>query len=235
MSSNVIQKTSAVWPEIDNLRRSQENTYSELCIHYISTEPSLIVTPELDSSEPLRFAYSCAYLMLARRTLQYINPTQSEEINGTEATFEASALPFIEFSIHHSIQILDLFLSMSELTTYIHPAYENLLCSFAMVTLAEFVTHIADVGQTVLLMEQAIAHIQCGGKAEPVSRWSLNIIKQHVAESSGPAHPEIVEAKKAEHFVSQLVQNLSDTWEDNEWSIEQDFPSLEDMLFGNVI
>lgn len=29
ISSNVIQKGSAVWPEIDNLRKSQENIYSE--------------------------------------------------------------------------------------------------------------------------------------------------------------------------------------------------------------
>lgn len=29
ISSNVIQKGSAVWPEIDNLRKSQENIYSK--------------------------------------------------------------------------------------------------------------------------------------------------------------------------------------------------------------
>jgi hypothetical protein len=48
---------------------------------------------------------------------------------------------------------------MLELTTYIYRAYENFLYSFAMVTLAKFVTYVADVGQTVLLIEQAIAHI----------------------------------------------------------------------------
>lgn len=29
LSSNVIQRGSAVWPEIDNLRKTQENIYSE--------------------------------------------------------------------------------------------------------------------------------------------------------------------------------------------------------------
>ncbi|KAJ6048381.1 uncharacterized protein N7446_011064 [Penicillium canescens] len=217
MSSNVIQRTSATWPEIDSLRKSQENIY------------------KLDSSEPLRFAYSCAYLMLARRTLQHMNHTESDKSSNPELAFEVSALPFIECSIYHSIRILNLFLSMSELTTYIHPVYENLLCSFAMVTLAEFVTHIADVGHTMLLMEQAISHIQCGGKAEPVSRWCLNIIKQHVAEGNEPAHLGLAGANRVETFTSQSVQDLPESWDDNEWSIEQEFPSLEDMLFGNVI
>jgi hypothetical protein len=88
--------------------------------------PTFVSTTELDSSEPLRFAYSCAYLMLAR-TLQHMNHTESDKSSNPKVAFEASALPFIECSIYHSIRILNLFLSMSELTTYIHPAYKNLL------------------------------------------------------------------------------------------------------------
>jgi hypothetical protein len=84
-------------------------------------------------------------------------------------------------------------------------------------------------------MEQAVLHIQCGGKAEPVSRWCLNIIKQHVAEGNEPAHLGLARANRVETFTSQSVQDLPESWDDNEWSIEQGFPSLEDMLFGNVI
>ncbi|CAI7610413.1 unnamed protein product [Penicillium crustosum] len=219
ISSNVIERGSAVWPEIDNLRKSQENIY------------------KLDSSEPLRFAYSCTYLILARRALQHtMSETQPEETSNSRITPEESTLPLIRFAISQSHQLLNLFVSMSDLTTYIHPAYENVLCSFAMVTLAEFVAHLDDVGSIIILMEQAVSHIQCGGKAEPVSRWSLNIMKQHVADrieqedcvtSMGENSTEI--------YMPQSVQNFTDPWGCNEWSIEQEFPSLEDMFFGNVI
>jgi hypothetical protein len=47
-----------------------------------------------------------------------------------------------------------LFVSMSDLTTYVHPAYENVLCSFVTVTLAEFVAHLDDVGSIIVLMER---------------------------------------------------------------------------------
>ncbi|KAJ5942525.1 hypothetical protein N7516_002693 [Penicillium verrucosum] len=218
ISSNVIQKGSTVWPEIDNLRKSQENIY------------------KLDSSEPLRFAYSCAYLILARRTLQHMSETQPEETSDSIITPEESTLPLIRFAISQSHQLLDLFVSMSDLTTYIHPAYENVLCSFAMVTLAEFVVHLDDVGSIIILMEQAISHIQCGGKAEPVSRWSLNIMKQHFAER---IEEEDCMASMGENstdiYMPQSVQNSTDPWGCNEWGIEQEFPSLEDMFFGNVI
>ncbi|KAJ9482829.1 hypothetical protein VN97_g10592 [Penicillium thymicola] len=218
ISSNVIQKGSTVWPEIDNLRKSQENIY------------------KLDSSEPLRFAYSCAYLILARSTLQHMSETQPEETSDSRITPEEPTLPLIRFAISQSHQLLDLFVSMSDLTTYIHPAYENVLCSFAMVTLAEFVVYLDDVGSVIILMEQAVSHIQCGGKAEPVSRWSLNIMKQHFAEH---IEQEDCVASMGENstdlYMPQSVQNATDTWGCNEWGIEQEFPSLEDMFFGNVI
>ncbi|KAI2730745.1 hypothetical protein CBS147332_2597 [Penicillium roqueforti] len=218
LSSNVIQRGSAVWPEIDNLRKTQENIY------------------KLDSSQPLRFAYACTYLILARRTLQHTSETQPEVMTNSRITQEGPTLPLIRFAISQSLQLLNLFVSMSDLTTYIHPAYENVLCSFAMVTLAEFVVHLEDVGSIIFLMEQAVSHIQCGGKAEPVSRWSLNIMKQHVADrieqqdcvtSTGENGTGI--------YMPQSVQNATEPWVCNEWGIEQEFPSLEDMFFSNVI
>ncbi|KAJ5823136.1 hypothetical protein N7447_005476 [Penicillium robsamsonii] len=218
ISSNVIQNGSAVWPEIDNLRKSQENIY------------------KLDSSEPLRFAYSCAYLILARRTLQHMGETQPEETSNSRNTPEEPTLPLIRFAISQSHQLLNLFVSMSDLTTYIHPAYENVLCSFAMVTLAEFVANLDDVGSIIVLMEQALSHIQCGGKAEPVSRWSLNIMKQHVADR---IEQEDCATSMGENSTGicmlQSVQNATDPWVYNEWGIDQEFPSLEDMFFGNVV
>ncbi|CAI7672460.1 unnamed protein product [Penicillium viridicatum] len=218
IGSNVIQTGSAAWPEIDILRKSQENIY------------------KLDSSEPLRFAYSCAYLILARRTLQHMSETQPEEMSNSRITPEESTLPLIQFAISQSHQLLTLFVSMSDLTTYIHPAYENVLCSFAMVTLAEFVAHLDDVGSIIILMEQAVSHIQCGGKAEPVSRWSLNIMRQHVA---GRIEQEDCVTSMGENstdiYMTQSMQTATDSWGCNEWGIDQEFPSLEDMFFGNVI
>jgi hypothetical protein len=156
ISSNVIQKGSAVWPEIDNLRKSQENIYSKQSLILAFIEILIPICIELDSSEPLRFAYSCAYLILARRTLQHMSETQPEEMSNSRVTPEESTLPLIRFAIGQSHQLLNLFVSMSDLTTYIHPAYENVLCSFAMVTLAEFVVHLDDVGSIIILMEQAV-------------------------------------------------------------------------------
>ncbi|KAJ5928793.1 hypothetical protein N7466_007749 [Penicillium verhagenii] len=214
VSSNVIEKETPSWPEIENLCKSQEHIYN------------------LDSSEPLRFAYSCAYLILARRTIQHIHESQSEKSSGFKSRHESSdALPFINFAIHHSNQILILFLSMSDLTTCIHPAYENLLGSFAMVTLAEFVSRLTNTDEVIALMERAISHIQRGGKAEPVSRWSLNVIRQHVSGS------DMETSTDNENSVAAMppVADDTKTWVDNEWSIEQEFPSLEDMFFGNAV
>lgn len=124
---------------------------------------------------------------------------------------------------------------MSDMTIYIHPAYENLLCSFAMVTLAEFVAHVDDVGNSIVLMEQAISHVQCGGKAEPVSRWSLNIMKQHVTDNIEKDRMPAETGESTHLILSQSAQQTTAPWNCNEWFTEQDFPSLEDMFFGNVI
>ncbi|KGO78474.1 hypothetical protein PITC_069370 [Penicillium italicum] len=165
-----------------------------------------------------------------------MSETQPEEMSNPRTTPEESALPLIQFAISQSHQLLDLFVSMSDLTTYIHPAYENVLCSFAMVTLAEFVAHLDDVSTLIILMEQAVSHIQCGGKAEPVSRWSLNIMKQHVADRT---EQEACVTSMGENstgtYMPQSVHNATGPWVCNEWGIEQEFPSLEDMFFGNVI
>lgn len=123
---------------------------------------------------------------------------------------------------------------MSDLTICIHPAYENLLCSFAMVTMAEFVAHVPNVIDILDLMERAISHIQHGGKAEPVSRWSLNVIRQHVGANQGESIPD---GADNEIFLSLLTENAARSWMavDSEWSIDQEFPSLEDMFFGNAV
>ncbi|KAJ5449170.1 hypothetical protein N7445_003991 [Penicillium cf. griseofulvum] len=193
------------------------------------------VGKELDSSEPLRFAYSCAYLILARRTLQHTGETQPEEMSNSRIVPDEPTLRLIQFAISESRQILDLFVSMSDLTTYIHPAYENVLCSFAMVTLAEFVAHLDDVGSTIVLMEQAISHIQCGGKAEPVRRWFLNIIKQHVADRIEQLGATSMRGDGTEIYMPQSVQGAPGPCAYSEWGIEQEFPSLENMFFGNVL
>ncbi|KAJ5303159.1 hypothetical protein N7476_009958 [Penicillium atrosanguineum] len=216
-SSIVIQKESATWPEIDRLRKTHDHIY------------------KLDSSEPLRFAYSCTYLILARRTLQHLN--YAEIVNEPESkdlSTTSQKLPFIKEAILHSHKLLRLFLSMSDLTTYIHPAYETLLCSFAMVTLAEFVSHISDVNETVDLMEGVISHIHHGGKAEPVSRWSLNIVRQHLIGNGGQ-EPPISTVIDNNLYGTLMADEALKPWEEGDWSFEQEFPSLEEMFFGNVV
>jgi hypothetical protein len=102
-----------------------------------------------------------------------------------------------------------------------------------MVTLAEFVSHVANVGEIIGLMERAISHIQRGGKAEPVSRWSLNVIKQHV---NGSELDSLIDgADSTETFASPTAENPR-SWIESDWSmnLEQEFPSLEDMFFGNA-
>ncbi|KAJ5090081.1 hypothetical protein N7532_008765 [Penicillium argentinense] len=217
ISSNEIRTDSVAWPEIERLRRRHEHIY------------------HLDSSEPLRFAYSCTYLILTRRTLRHINESHAVEkgrsrpLNG-----ETQKQEFIQFAVGHSHQVLNLFLSMSDLTTYIHPAYENLLCSFAMVTLAELADHVTNIFETTTLMEQAVSHIQRGGKAEPVSRWSLSIMKQHIL---GGNDEEAVISEDSDPIYGMNVAagDILRSWEDVNWSIEQEFPSLEEVFFGGVL
>ncbi|KAJ5759424.1 hypothetical protein N7520_006580 [Penicillium odoratum] len=215
VSSNVIQKEIPVWPEIEQLCKSQEHIYN------------------LDSSEPLRFAYSCAYLILARRTLQHIHESQPGKKSSRTRPETDNGLQFIRFAIHHANQILVLFLSMSDLTTCVHPAYENLLCSFAMVTLAEFVSHVTNVSEVIRRMERAISHIQRGGKAEPVSRWSLNVIRQYV---NGSDLDTLTGSESTETFIPP-VMDTTKSWVESEWNmnVDQEFPSLEDMFFGHAV
>lgn len=165
-----------------------------------------------------------------------MNETQFEETTNSRTTPEEPTHPLIRFTINQSHQLLKLFVSMSDLTTYIHPAYENVLCSFAMVTLAEFVAHLDDVGSILVLMEQVVSHIQCGGKAEPVSRWSLNIVKQYVADRVEQEDCVTSMAGNSTGIhITHSAQNFTDPWVCNGWGTEQEFPSLEDMFFGNVI
>jgi hypothetical protein len=153
----------------------------------------------------------------------------------SETPSQEKMIPFIQSAIYHSVQLLNHFLSMSDMTVYVHPAYENLLCSFAMVTLAEFVAHIDDVGKSVVLMEQAISHSLCGGEAEPVSRWSLNIMKQHVADNIEKDRMPSETGESIHLILSQSTQQTTAPWVCNEWFTEQEFPSLEDMFFANAI
>jgi hypothetical protein len=52
MSSNVIQKTSAIWPEIDSLRKSQENIYSECSILLSRPDSHLSLLQSLTPPSP---------------------------------------------------------------------------------------------------------------------------------------------------------------------------------------
>lgn len=103
-----------------------------------------------------------------------------------------------------------------------------------MVTLAEFVSHVINIGEVIRLMERAISHIQRGGKAEPVSRWSLNVIKQHI---SGSELDSLTDGTDNTETFPPPTADKNKSWVDSEWNvnIEQEFPSLEDMFFGNAV
>lgn len=189
---------------------------------------------DLDSSEPLRFAYSCTYLILARRTLKHMSLLQAEcLVNSKSSNMEESRFKFIQCAADHSHNILNLFLSMSDLTTYVHPVYENLLCSFAMVTLVELANHIPNIFDTVTLMEQAISHIQPGGTAESVGRWSLGVMKQCITEEN-----EMDSISQGTSNISRepfdSSSKLQRPQEKASWNLEREFPSLQEIFFESL-
>lgn len=155
-------------------------------------------------------------------------------------------------AIEHAHRILHLFLAMSDLTAFVRPAYENLLCSFAMVTLSEFATYLDDVDATLALMEKTSQHVQLGGKAEPVSKWALSVMKRYVFDSKKSRESEFGQRQQflsgsGQDFAgigggvsSQNVTGgvaLPDPLDASQWGAEglmyQEFPSLEEMFLGN--
>jgi hypothetical protein len=123
---------------------------------------------------------------------------------------------------------------MSDLTTYVHPAYENLLCSFAMATLVELADHVSNIFETTTLMEHAVSHIQRGGKAEPVGRWSLGIMKQYITGDNNDQDPISQEDTAVADELIDPATDIVRSWEEVDWNFEQDFPSLQEMFFGVV-
>lgn len=136
---------------------------------------------------------------------------------------------------------------MSSITSFVRPAYENLLCSYAMVTLSEFATYLRDANATLELMETTSIHIQLGGKAEPVGRWALNVLRKFVydREGEGENHDiaawQAAEAGISGHFAQPKGSVAGDTvstsldgvmWGSDALA-EQDFPSLEHMFLIN--
>jgi hypothetical protein len=132
---------------------------------------------------------------------------------------------------------------MSDLTSFVRPAYENLLCSYAMVTLSEFSSYLEKAETTLNLMEKTSFHVQLGGKAEPVSQWAINVLRKFVLDSK-PAHVE-TEGMKATDFGSagrDMTKSAENSMQfmgnfgGDSFGLEEyldDFPSLEEMFLGN--
>jgi hypothetical protein len=150
---------------------------------------------------------------------------------------------FIHLSIDHSHRILSLFLAMSDLTAFVRPAYENLLCSFAMVTLSEFAAYLEDAKATLAIMEKTSFHVRLGGKAEPVSKWALNVLRKYVFDIHQV--PETYQPQNdigfSEPNIERSAENVSNVaaydfggyeW-GNEGMVNQEFPSLEDMFLAS--
>jgi hypothetical protein len=190
--------------------------------------------PELDSTKPLRFAYSCSYLILSRRTLKYLSEEPAKDSNKKIAETDLDPDLFIHLAVEHAHRILNLFLAMSDLTAFVRPAYENLLCSFAMVTLSEFATYLDDVDATLALMDKMALHVQLGGKAEPVSKWALSVLRKHVSDlrrASDDVGEQTVFGLAGQSFGDANGNGigLTDNFDQNQWGTGmtyQGFPSL---------
>jgi hypothetical protein len=179
---------------------------------------------------------------LTRRTLKYLSeqPTKNQKKNSTDADLDPSL--YINLAVEHANRILHLFLAMSDLTAFVRPAYENLLCSFAMVTLSEFAICLDDIDATLALMERTSQHVQLGGKAEPVSKWALSVIKKYVSDNSRDVDFEIGQPGTFTPRQGLGVSTANNTvspveFESGDWvsgdSTFQDFPSLEEMFLGS--
>jgi hypothetical protein len=196
-------------------------------------------TPELDSTKPLRFAYSCAYLILTRRTLKYLSEQPSKDQAKSSNDLDPSL--FFQLAVEHAHRILHLFLAMSDLTAFVRPAYENLLCSFAMVTLSEFATYLDDIDATLALMERTSQHVQLGGKAEPVSKWALSVMRKYVLDNKATEYDlgssQCLNAQQTLGASTGNTVVLPQDFEAVDWATAdttyQDFPSLEEMFLGN--
>ena len=101
---------------------------------------------------------------------------------------------YLQPAVEHAHRILHLFLAMSDLTAFVRPAYENLLCSFATTTLSEFASSLGDTDTTVALMERTSRHVQLGGKVEPVSKWALSIMRRHVFDNNKGSDCDITQS-----------------------------------------
>lgn len=135
---------------------------------------------------------------------------------------------------------------MSDLTAFVRPAYENLLCSFAMVTLSEFAIYLDDIDATLALMERTSQHVQLGGKAEPVSKWALSVMRKYVSDNSREEDPSLVRSgtltpRQGLGIATSTSMStggnlgLPSDFESSDWLAEnayQDFPSLEEMFLG---
>jgi hypothetical protein len=134
---------------------------------------------------------------------------------------------------------------MSDLTAFVRPAYENLLCSYAMVTLSEFASYLDDLKLTLDLMEKAYTHVQLGGKAEPVGRWALNVLRKFSFDEQKTGIVVQAQSDNISNFTNAEFASSNDEgggvflpasvdvsqWGTMDFS-DQDFPSLEDMFLG---
>jgi hypothetical protein len=114
-----------------------------------------------------------------------------------------------------------------------------------MVTLSEFASYLSEINATLDLMEKAYSHVQQGGKAEPVSRWALNVLRKFSFDEQKPGADV---ARAEENAFTEQEQNfpLPDDkgvflqggggMDVNQWNTEslldQEFPSLEEMFLG---
>ena len=69
-----------------------------------------------------------------------------------------------------------------------------------------------------------------------MSRWSLNILKQYVADRVEQEDcVTSIAGNSTEIHMAQDAQDSTESWACNEWGIDQEFSSLKDMSSGNVI
>jgi len=83
-------------------------------------------------------------------------------------------------------------------------------------------------------MEQAVSHIQRGGKAESVGRWSLGIMKQHINTENNDPDPELHGTSSDSDELLDIASDIQRSRENVSWNLERNFPSLQEIFFENL-
>jgi hypothetical protein len=91
----------------------------------------------------------------------------------------------ISLTVDHASKVLTALLMLSESTSYVRPAFEELMGTYATVTLSEFASHLQSPIASFSLMEKVHRHAQLGGRVAPVSQWAHAVMARFISNMNG--------------------------------------------------